>query len=381
MVRILIGGDICPIGHYVSLFEQGDTKTIFNDLLPEFENSDVSIANLECPLVLNSLPIKKVGPVLGVPSQCINGFKNADINVLNLANNHIMDHGISGLLNTISVCNENNIDYVGAGKDLKEAGKIYVTEVQQIRIGIASMAEHEFSIAGRKYPGANPLDYIEFIRRYRAHRNEFDYLVVLLHSGNENYPYPSPELMKRCRFFVEEGASAVICQHSHCPGCYEIYKDSPIVYGQGNLIFEEISQTNKTWHEGFLVGLEIEKNHKPEMKIIPYTQSEMEVGARRMDSFRESKFLEALKMRSEAILDDEFVWKKWNEFCCQKRNEYLYLVHRRNKLSAAIYKMANKLSLNRYLYSKSSLLLKLNLLRCESHREALIDILSDKSTQ
>ena len=91
-VEILIGGDVCPINRNELSFIEGDPFTIWHDLLPEFKDSDYSIVNLECPLITIKNPIMKIGPVLGVNTSCIRGFKSADINMVALANNHIMDN-------------------------------------------------------------------------------------------------------------------------------------------------------------------------------------------------------------------------------------------------------------------------------------------------
>ncbi|MGI0009907.1 MAG: CapA family protein, partial [Nitrosopumilaceae archaeon] len=106
MINILIGGDVCPIGRNSPFFKMGDAANIFNDLLVEFQNADLSIVNLECPLINERTPLLKNGPVLGVESDCINGLKKAGIDVVNLANNHILDHGRAGLMNTLKICQE-----------------------------------------------------------------------------------------------------------------------------------------------------------------------------------------------------------------------------------------------------------------------------------
>ncbi|MFA5240456.1 MAG: CapA family protein, partial [Phycisphaerae bacterium] len=123
MPNILIGGDLCPIGRNQSLFEQGNAALLLNDLLPEFENADLSIVNLECPLIRDESPIVKCGPVLGAPTTCVNGMKAASINMFNLANNHIMDHGTQGLQTTIETLEQHGIMHVGAGTNLDEARK------------------------------------------------------------------------------------------------------------------------------------------------------------------------------------------------------------------------------------------------------------------
>src|SRR5258706_12632842 len=73
MPTILIGADLCPIGANQRYFTEGDAKSLFNDLLKDFEAADLVIANLECPLVDKRTPISKTGPSFGEPSTCING--------------------------------------------------------------------------------------------------------------------------------------------------------------------------------------------------------------------------------------------------------------------------------------------------------------------
>ena len=95
-VRILIGGDVCPRSAVLPCFESGDAVGIFHDLLDDFRAADLSVINLECPLTDVDSPIPKTGAALRAPSACISALKNTGIHVLNLANNHILDHGASG---------------------------------------------------------------------------------------------------------------------------------------------------------------------------------------------------------------------------------------------------------------------------------------------
>lgn len=365
--NIIIGGDICPIGHNKNLFEAGDAKHIFNDLLSEFERADFSIVNLECPFIDVETPIFKHGPVLGVNSKCIKGIKNASIDLVNLANNHIMDHGAQGLRHTLEVCKKFGIGTVGAGRNIDQARQLYTKVLNGIRIAILGLAEHEFSIASRDSHGANPIDIIDYVRNVRSNKKDFDYLIVLLHGGNENYPYPSPQIIKLCHFLVEMGANAVIVQHTHCPGSYERYGNANIVYGQGNLIFD-FPNRGEEWYKGFLLKLIILENLNAEMELIPYVQSGSQPGAHRMDKADEKAFLECLKYRSANILDDAFVELEWAKFCEAKKNLYLSKLLGHNPIVSRLNRKGHIL---KYLYFKKSLGGTYNVFRTESHRYVL----------
>lgn len=378
MVKILIGGDVCPIGQNQGLFQQGNATSLLNDLLPVFESADLTVVNLECPLIQKESPTEKCGPNLGSPVDCVKGLKAMGIDVVGLANNHIMDHDVQGLRTTIEVLDEHGILHVGAGENLDAARRILIREVNGIRIGILSVAEHEFGIAGHTAPGANPLDVIGFVRNINAHRAEFDKLIVLVHGGNEHYLYPRPRLMDTCRFYVEQGASAVICQHSHCAGCMETYQGAPIVHGQGNFLFDYPSKV-LTWHDGALICLEPNEEDEEsnfEVRLIPYRQSDGQPGARRMTADEESVFMNDFAARSEAIADAIFVKTQWETFCQDNKRYYVNTLHGK---PGFLRRLAGKLGLLHYLDSCEVQRARLNMIRCESHREALITLLGKES--
>lgn len=375
MPRIIIASDLCPIGRNEPLFERGDAAQLLGDLQPEFDAADLVIANLECPLIRVPSPIEKVGPNLGAPTGCATGMKAIGIDVAGLANNHIMDHGPSGLRSTIQALGEHAIHHVGAGENLHEARSLCIREVDGVRIGILAVAEHEFGIAGVNTPGANPLDVIDFVRNIGENRTRFDKLIVLVHGGNEHYPYPRPGLMDTCRFLAEQGADAVICQHSHCAGCMETHHGVPIVYGQGNFLFD-LPSHRATWSEGALVCLESNGDDAFRARWIPYRQSDGGPGARKMEGAAAEVFLAGIAQRSEAITDATFVEAQWAAFCKQMKRGYLHGIHGRPGI---LRRVAGKLDLLHFLDPPGVQRSRLNLVRCESHREALLTLLDMES--
>jgi poly-gamma-glutamate capsule biosynthesis protein CapA/YwtB (metallophosphatase superfamily) len=375
MIKILIGGDVCPRGRNESLFKNGKLDDIYNDLLLEFKEADLSLINLECPLTDIKNPIPKSGPILGAPTECIKGISGAEIDIVNLANNHILDHGYEGLKNTIEVCERHRIEVVGAGENLKSAGEMSIKEINGLRIGILGMAEHEFSIATERSWGANPLSIANFIKVVRKNKDNIDFLITLVHAGAYGYPYPSPKFQELARFFAEVGANVVIFQHSHAPGCYEEYRGAFIVYGQGNFIFDSRKKTKPSfWNEGYLIKISIDEKINSSMEIIPYIQSDVKAGARRMDKNIERKFLEELKRKSQKIKEKEFVQKEWEKYCMDLSDSYyLIMFLGQNKLLNNKYTrfINRKLRLTKFLLSGSHKLLLKNLFSCETHREII----------
>jgi poly-gamma-glutamate capsule biosynthesis protein CapA/YwtB (metallophosphatase superfamily) len=373
MTTILIGADICPIESNQPLFARGDAQGLFNDLLPELTDADLVIANLECPLIEQASPIAKTGPIFGAPNDCINGIKAAGIDVLCLANNHIMDHGEAGLKNTLEVCAAAGIATVGAGKSLTEARRILIRQVGNIRVGILGVAEHEFSIAANGTGGAAPLDAIDFVRNVTSQRKNLDYLIVLVH-GSAEFHVPTPRIQDVCRFMVEMGANAVIVQHPHVLGGCEEYRGGHIVYGQGALIMDEaIYRDLKSFHEGFLVKLKIAEDATSTMEFVPFTQSDPLPGAHKMTDERAGQFRKLL--RSMAVQDPSYVQEQWRRYCEERKYSYLSSLLGHNRILG---KLNRRGLLTKWFYGKKSFLGVRNVVCCETHREALETIFNHR---
>lgn len=371
MIRILIGGDVCPMGRIEDEFVRGNANEIFHDLLAEISGADLSIVNLECPLVTQETPIAKAGPVLGASTDCVRGFAAAKWNVLNLANNHSYDHGARGLQETISVINRAEMSVVGAGANIKEAQIPFVTQINNSRIVIYSMAEREFSIAGNNDPGANPLDLINFVNAIQQYKRQ-GIFVVLIHGGKEYYPYPSPEMVRRCRFMIAMGADAVICCHAHCPLPWEIHSNRPIIYGLGNLIFEAPRKLPDPWYEGYLARLTVEDG-QIRFEPIPYVQSKEQAGARKMNHSACKDFLNGMLNKSAQIKSPSFIEDQWAKYCRQQRVTYLTGLFGYNKIMKKIKNLLLKI-----LHTKGDILRALHLVQCETHREILNSIFRDE---
>lgn len=368
MAIVTIAADICPIEGNVPYFESGDTENLFHDLLPVFAGSDMVIANLECPIIRRPTPIAKTGPTFGAGEACLRTIRKAGIGTLCLANNHIMDHGAEGLLTTLEVCEREGIRTVGAGRNLAGARRMLIQELGGVRVGVIAVAEHEFSIATATTPGACPLDVIDIVRTIRTNQGKFDFLVVLVHGGDE-FCVPSPRIKDTCRFLVESGADAVLVQHPHVLGGYEIYEGAPIVYGQGALVMDEgIYRARRSFHVGYVARLEIKGSRRSTLEIIPFRQSEPVPGARRLTGEDERQFRDSLARRSEAILDDALVEREWLEFCRANARSYLSGVLGHGRVFR---KLDVGGILTRLLHPRRALLGTRNCVVCETHREAI----------
>ncbi|MCM1450214.1 MAG: CapA family protein [Clostridiales bacterium] len=269
-MKILIGGDYVPRENIAKMMESGNFS-YFNEIKPLTENADYSIINLEAPIV-NSIakPIEKCGPNLRTSRQVVKSLQFAGIDMVTLANNHIMDFGDEGLNDTLKELNKGQIKHVGVGENLESARKIEYIKVGDKTLAIINCCEHEFSIATTNKSGANPLNPVSLYYSIQEAKRNSDYILVIIHGGHEHWQLPSPRMVESYRFFIDTGADAVVNHHQHCYSGYEVYRDKPIFYGLGNLCFEYATKTNSLWNYGYMVTIEFDDQIK--FKIHPYRQ-------------------------------------------------------------------------------------------------------------
>lgn len=365
---ILIGADVVPTKNNIDLFNAGDSQSLLGDDLKKIlGEAEYRIFNLEVPLTDRETPIIKQGPTLIAPTSTIAGYKSMGVDLLTLANNHILDQGVQGLKSTIEVLDQASISHVGAGAGLDSAMQPYIFKFSGKKIGIYACAEHEFSIAGENSPGANPFEPLWSLDHVEELKRNVDYVIVLYHGGKEHYRYPSPNLQKTCRRLVDKGADLVICQHSHCIGCEEKYKDGTIVYGQGNFLFDH--KDDECWKTSLLISI----NENFSISYIPLEKKGATVRLAESDSCE--KIMRGFSDRSRSILETGFIEKKYSEFASTFLDFYLRaLSGKRNIVQRILNRLTNGRYIKRYLmhtYKRTEKLRIMNYLDCEAHRDLL----------
>ncbi|MCX7861881.1 MAG: CapA family protein [Bacteroidales bacterium] len=378
MATIIIGGDICPTKNDSSHFTAGNVDLLFNDLLPELKCADSVIANLETPLIEKLTPIKKSGKVFGVHYSAIKAIKNANINILNLGNNHIFDHGHIGLEQTFSTLTHHQIKYLGAGNNLHEAAQPLTITIDNTIISFLSYTENEFSIATHTTGGANPISLIDFTKKISKLRLESHFVILLYHGGKEYYPYPTPQQKELCEFFIDMGVDIVVCQHSHVIGAIQNYNHGIIFYGQGNFLFDPTPHPNQYLYSGFLIKLTLQKETPIKTELLPFFHRSLFhkslIGIQKMNDDECKNFNEMIQTYSSQLTSVN-INKHWVNLCEEKAPLYLSVLQGHGKIRR---KIITTLGLHKILYSKKALRTIKNYISCETHREIILTILKNR---
>ncbi|MGE3600360.1 MAG: CapA family protein [Dehalococcoidia bacterium] len=219
----------------------------FEAVAPLLEGSDVRVGNLELPLTERGTPARK-DYTFRAPPSVTEGLIGADFDVLTLANNHMLDYGVEGLLDTVAALERAGIAHPGAGRNSDAAHEPAIVRVNGLTLAFLSYVNTpndgrsgwvaESTRAGADVPGV-AWGTAESIRRdVAAARAAADLVIVALHAGYEYSAAPNPVQRELARTAVDAGAALVLGAHPHVLQGIEIYKRVPIVYSLGNFVFD-----------------------------------------------------------------------------------------------------------------------------------------------
>jgi hypothetical protein len=181
------------------------------------QRADVRFANLEAPLLEHGRALYSTGVRLRSPPALVDVLRRLGVEVVTLANNHMLDFGVSGLRSTLAHLRRAGIASVGAGADLDRARRPVFHDVRGRRIAFLGVCDDQGGGAGPGRPGVcliNPRHLVPCVRRLRR---QADYIVVGVHTGLEFYPCPEPWFLDLATRLIDAGAAVVAGHHPHVP--------------------------------------------------------------------------------------------------------------------------------------------------------------------
>src|SRR5262249_7929101 len=148
-------------------------------------------------------------------------LKGAGINVVSLANNHLLVYGPLAVYATLETLRGYGIAYVGGGGDLNAASYPLVRAIRGLTLGFLAFACDYYARKGR--PGCLPCDIRLMRRLISSLRQTVDGVIVSIHDGVEYVDYPTRYMMSLCRAAAGAGAALVLGHHPHVVQGLEAY--------------------------------------------------------------------------------------------------------------------------------------------------------------
>ncbi len=219
----------------------------FEKISPWLIAHDFNLANLESPIIADC-PEGKTGTFTFCGDNRFLPYLQGNKFIFTLANNHMLNYGSSGYLQTKKYLDESGLTYFP---------DFTTKEVNGIKFGFLG---YDFI--------SNPrLDQEIILSEVQKHDPEVDWLIVSLHWGNEYLPEAETWRIDLAKKLIDAGADIIHGHHPHVWQNYEIYKDKPIFYSFGNFIFDQ-SWSYATSHSQ-IAQLKLSKDKLESLQLFP----------------------------------------------------------------------------------------------------------------
>lgn len=277
-VRLILGGDVMlgrNVGHWI---ERKGAEYPLGKISPILKQADLVIINLECAIT-SSKVLWKGAPkafYFGAPVKAADSLARAGIDIVSLANNHVLDFDYGGLESTLELLDEFAIGHAGAGRNNLEASSPVFAERNGITFKMAAFCDHQVDFsAGPSSPGINYVDFSDekaALSRFHEMLEEMgsvDWPMLSVHWGPNMINRPSRQFRKLARSVIDMGYGVLYGHSPHVFQGVEIYKGRPILYACGDLVDDYCVDSEFMNDRQLLFELELARTRLEKIRIHP----------------------------------------------------------------------------------------------------------------
>ncbi|MFB2979688.1 CapA family protein [Microseira sp. BLCC-F43] len=250
----------------------------FPEVKPIITQGDWAIANLETPVAGPELGYSEF-PLFNAPAQIVDAAKKTGFNILTTANNHALDKGERGVINTIKNVRSRGVALVGTATSAKEAEKILIVNKNNISMAILAYTYGTNGIPIPQKYLVSLIDEKKIIKDIaKARKQGADVVTICLHFGDEYQRQPNARQKQLVQRLIAAGADIILGNHPHVVQPYQIFKvrgkDGKLrtrvaIYSLGNFIAYQLGNYKDI---GVIFSVKIRKRF-PE-KTVEITQVE-----------------------------------------------------------------------------------------------------------
>ncbi len=250
-----------------------DFNYTFAEVKKYLEAADYTIGNLETTFA-GAARGYATYPTFNTPDEFSTALKWAGFDFLTTANNHCNDTREAGILRTLDILDELDIDHAGTYRTAEERERVFVKNINGIKLAFLSYTYGTNGIPVAKPHTVALLDEAAVKRDIELARAASpDFVVVLSHMGTEYATAPSKQVKDWTRKMLEWGADVLLFSHPHVLQPMEMItvtdKDGSerecfVIYSLGNFIS---SQRTKPRDAGIILNIRFEKGFLGKARI------------------------------------------------------------------------------------------------------------------
>lgn len=186
-------------------------------------------------------------PLFNSPQELGQTVVDTGFDVVNLANNHMLDKTSKGLAEAIDFWDATGLARTGAYKDTQDLESVEYIEKNGLKIGLIGITQYT---NGLVLPSDSPLKYIltsdeaTIERKIKAAKAQCDVVLVNVHWGSEYTTTPAQEQRNLAKKMADWGANVIIGHHPHVLQPVEWIENSDgtrtlVAYSLGNFISQQ----------------------------------------------------------------------------------------------------------------------------------------------
>jgi gamma-polyglutamate biosynthesis protein CapA len=200
--------------------------------------------------------------------RAVQAIADAGFTTLALANNHMMDHGIPGLRDTIAALDEAGLAHAGAGESLDDAARINYDEHGELTVATLSFSDAwVVGFVARAFQGgvldADPSRTTRLIQEANANA---DLVVAHFHWGTEYGFAPNRDQREIAEMAALAGADIVVGHHPHVLQRVDRIGDTLVLYSLGNFVFDQGWSRTR---ESTVVRYQLDDDGRARIEFVP----------------------------------------------------------------------------------------------------------------
>jgi poly-gamma-glutamate capsule biosynthesis protein CapA/YwtB (metallophosphatase superfamily) len=247
-ITLAFAGDVNFAGRTARLLRH--PADAFGPIVSVLRSADLTMLNLETAVTNGGTPQPKTYHFRTTPAAFV-ALRDAGVDVVTMANNHVLDYGQVGLADTLAAARRMHFPVVGIGQDAAAAWAPWLVTIGGVKIailGVSQVAELAGSWVAKDHrPGeANAIDLPRTLAAVRAARKRAAVVIVDMHWGTEGEACPDPAQLFLASRLAAAGASIIVGSHAHMLQGSGWLGRTFVAYGLGNFLWWEHSFSTAT---------------------------------------------------------------------------------------------------------------------------------------